>query len=511
MATDYGVRQGLRESGYTDDDIGYDANTGYVQVKNKGTGMYENFIKPEMNVQGTTYTSRDNFNNALNRLRQGQQQQNAVVSAYGQPQTTAQSQTSPYVGTQPVNPADQQLMDLLGMVRSRITNPQPYDVYGSPEYQAAQQQSQYGAQQANRMAQEAYGEAGFGRSTNLGERIARNAAEANQRLMTQVVPQLIAQNRAQQQQELASYFPLINALATQQQTADLRQQRAIENRLTEGGLTGTLPYDPQLVASVQKQMAANSAAYASASPEEQKRLHEENVRLAASIGGTDITGSGDYTFSPGQRTVQGQQFDAEQGYREWQRKFQEGQATAEENRFWVKVQQDAQQFAAQQGLQWAQLDRQTQNDLFNQSYQKERLDLEKASSQNEMQSEFQNERKGLTQAIRSGQLTPGQALQQIEEDVQLGLTTPEQAEILKKDLQVLSRNAPTPTPSPQQEELQKQYEATIPSNDKIDQEAVRFGYPTLDYRSYYKDPKGKQSGITFERWRQLYGPRMSGR
>lgn len=78
--------------------------------------------------------------------------------------------------------------------------------------------------------------------------------------------------------------------------------------ITKSGVTGYYQ-DSNNVESVKKLMAANSAAYGSASPAEQKRLHDENVKLAALIGGEDTTGNGDYSFGQGTRTMAGRASD----------------------------------------------------------------------------------------------------------------------------------------------------------------------------------------------------------
>lgn len=96
------------------------------------------------------------------------------------------------------------------------------------------------------------------------------------------------------------------------QNSQTQQQRGIENadrdRTFDAGrqdaatsATGYYTPDAATLEAVQRQMAANSAAYPSASPEEQRRLHEDNVRLAGTIGGKDSTGNGDYVYSPVRR------------------------------------------------------------------------------------------------------------------------------------------------------------------------------------------------------------------
>jgi hypothetical protein len=61
--------------------------------------------------------------------------------------------------------------------------------------------------------------------------------------------------------------------------------------------------------SILKQMAANSAAYATASPQEQARLHQANLDLGKQAGLTDTTGNGDYAGNTSTRTMAGQTLD----------------------------------------------------------------------------------------------------------------------------------------------------------------------------------------------------------
>lgn len=139
------------------------------------------------------------------------------------------------------------------------------------------------------------------------------------------------------------------------------------------------------------------------------------------------------------------------------------------------------------------------------------LALREQETANQSNADLEAERRGLVDAIRSGQITPGQALQQIDEDLALGFYTPEQAEILRRDLQTIAPNLPTPTPTPSEAQAQEEFRRSLPSDAELEAEARRWGYPILDYRSYAKDPKGMMAGLTFEQWRQLYGPRMTGR
>lgn len=118
-----------------------------------------------------------------------------------------------------------------------------------------------------------------------------------------------------------------------------------------------------------------------------------------------------------------------------------------------------------------------------------------------------DESRGMIDAIRGGEITPQAALTQIEQDTKLGFYTPQEADILKSMLQEIAPSAPEQQVSEQQQEAIK----SIPSDKVIEAEAKKLGYPTLDYRTWYKDPKGKTAGVDFKTWQKLYGPRIVAR
>lgn len=200
MATDVGVRQTLRDKGIADTDIGYDQNTGYVTLKG------QNFLKPEMNVQGTTYTSQQNFDNAFNQYNK-QQRSNQLQSATDSYITRATQQPA-------ANPYNDQYTKMISDIMSRVNAPQQ-DVYSTPQYAAAQAQAGRSAQQGIRSAQEALGSSGFGRSTVLGESANRAQNDANEYLQLQLVPQIQQQLAQQKQAEINNMYNLLNPVYNQ--------------------------------------------------------------------------------------------------------------------------------------------------------------------------------------------------------------------------------------------------------------------------------------------------------
>lgn len=148
------------------------------------------------------------------------QQALGVYTAMGDTQKAQEAQN--WIGmlgnvvSQPSNPEDAQYKQIVDMLMSGLNNQQPFDPYASPEFAAQEARSQRAAQQGIRSAQEALGSAGFGRSTVLGERAQGIQNEQEDFLRTQVIPQIIAQNEARQQQEFQNQMAMLEPFMKQQ-------------------------------------------------------------------------------------------------------------------------------------------------------------------------------------------------------------------------------------------------------------------------------------------------------
>lgn len=238
---DYGVRSGLNQKGIANDRITYNPNSG-VMVDG------QSFMKPDKVYQGTSYTSSGNFNSAWDNYNKANQKSvgsaspgvNSVQggSPYGATGGgSANAGYDPYANVKQ-NPYTNQTDQIIQQLLNFSQNQQPFDPYGSSQYQAAQAQAGRAAQQNTRAAQEAYGSAGFGRSSAMGERIAGVQNDATEYLMTQVLPQIEAQEQARRQQEFGNMMSALNPLMSQQGRADNQVQQGFDNRVTEGQLTG---------------------------------------------------------------------------------------------------------------------------------------------------------------------------------------------------------------------------------------------------------------------------------
>lgn len=325
MAYDQSVRTLMNNNGYDNSKIGYNQDSGYV------TYGGQNFMKPQMNVNGTTYTDQSTFDNAHNQYKGNGAN---TVTAYNTTQpTTTQPTNQGYT-----NPYTQQITDIMTRLNA-ASQAQPVDVYSTPQYAAAQAQAQRGADESIRAGQEMFGNDRMARSSDALQFGQNTQNKANEYLNLQLVPQIQAQLQVQKQQDLQNQQAMFQNLFGLSNQADSRYN---SDRTYDAGrqdaataATGYYTPDANTLSSVRKQMAANSAAYADVSPEQQRQLHEENLKLAASIGGSDTTGNGDYAFGP-TRTVQGQQldynqqadqrdFNAQEAQRQWDNTFKEGQ------------------------------------------------------------------------------------------------------------------------------------------------------------------------------------------
>lgn len=262
MAID-SVRKILNQQGIDNSRIGW--NNGMVQIDNK------DFYKPAKVLAGTSYGDPTAVNQALQTFNRNNMYQGGIFQpASSDPwqKRLVQYASDPNAGyaeldrigkvinaktavgdtagvtdardwlgkvnasigvTGQANPYDRQVSTILTDLQSRINNPTPYDPYSSPEYAAAKAEQERRAGYATRQTQEALGESGFARSTNLTDRVQRIQNDANEYLATQIAPQLISANEAKRQQGLSNLMSLVSAIQGQQKTYDTRQQAQLEN------------------------------------------------------------------------------------------------------------------------------------------------------------------------------------------------------------------------------------------------------------------------------------------
>lgn len=332
---DQGVRQLLNQKGIDNNRIGYNVDSGTVTVDGK------DFLKPQKNASGTTFTDTSSFDNAYNTFT------GKPVTPKPQPQAT------------PSNPYDSQVSNTLTDLLNRINNPQSYDPYSSAEYKASEAQQQRAAQQGIRTAQESLGASGFARSTNVSDRAQRIQNDSNEYLQTQVVPQLMAAKRASDQQELGNLMNMLGVMTNQQGVYDTRDQNKFNNEATIGQLTGYFqhPEAKKILNEVAdwKRIAEDPTTTEAGRTEASKQADALRALLPQYGIDPSIVGSGvnldtalKNIMSAGKTTLAKQAQDY--NIFDTNRKFTEGQ-----RQFDTQTEQTAKQFAEKMGLEWASL------------------------------------------------------------------------------------------------------------------------------------------------------------
>lgn len=270
-AYDYQIRPALVQVGYKDSDIGYDPKRNMVTLQGQDF-LGGNKI---VNISGSTFTDRGTFDSALNQFRQ--RQSNVVPFPTTRVSTTQTNQTP---STPTYQPQDNRYNELMDILYQQVRNPQPVDVnaiLSSPQYAAHQQAVQRSAHQATRAAQEALGSAGFGRSTALAERAQGIQNEANEYLLSQVLPQLVAQEEARRRQQLMDQMGILDVLM---------RERDAANRLAleEGALTGQyLGQREREALPLLQELVRLGEAWQSGTPEQQRQYHQEAEQIRSTL------------------------------------------------------------------------------------------------------------------------------------------------------------------------------------------------------------------------------------
>lgn len=512
-----GVRDELKRYGVTDERIGWDGE--YVTIDGKRS------IKPTQLNDGRAYADQSTIASAVQPFQQMQQQ---VAGGQGTPSLVPRPETgmsstgtiqnpTPNLGQQmgdirtlltelfpqqQTSQVDQRFNDILNMLQGRVLTQQTISmdqVLDSPQYAAQQAQMERQAQQAVRQAQEALGAAGLGRSTRLQDRAQSIQNDANEYINKQVIPSIMQGLQSEQERQTSALTNLLDVLGSERQFQQSRQQNELDNILNLLGF----------------QTNREDIQY--------ERDYRQGRDAVADQRYTDET-----QYARGRDQIADQRYDdqtqyargrdqvADQRYAE-ERAYQMARDAIMDERYKMEFDENARRFGLNYALDQARLNQQISDSAAGRALQERGLALEERSlalreqeAESAGQADMEAERRGMVEAIRGGQLTPGQALQRIDEDLALGFYTPEQAALLKQDLQRVSSVLTPAQPTPEQTRSVETYRSSLPSDSELDAEARRLGYPILDYRSYAKDPKGQMTGISFEQWRQLYGPKIGG-
>jgi hypothetical protein len=193
-----------------------------------------------------------------------------------------------------------------------------YDASSDPQYQSALNLARQNIQtdQGNTLANLV--SHGQGNSSYSAGAVQGVADKAMGNLNNNLLPQFIQQayNHYQDgikndyQTQLANYNASQDKIKNGQwdQTFNAGRTDAANNlAVNKGTLTGD--YTSPENASLQKQMDANSSAYATATPEQQAQLHEQNLAIAKQLGKTYDPSTGEYSGGTTTRTIVGQNLD----------------------------------------------------------------------------------------------------------------------------------------------------------------------------------------------------------
>lgn len=149
--------------------------------------------------------------------------------------------------------------------------------------------------------------------------------------------------------------------------------------------------------------------------------------------------------------------------------------------------------------------------------QREKFEFEK--SQSTQNPALSKELDGLYTGITSGQLSASAAIAEIDGKVKAGLTTQTEAAQMKQLISTItsSQSNVMPTLSQQQIEAnggsnpQDLNSAQLEKLWRTDSSGKAAGRPVIDWSQWYRDPRGRVGGISYDSWKQAYGPQLKAR
>lgn len=180
----------------------------------------------------------------------------------------------------------------------------------------------------------------------------------------------------------------------------------------------------------------------------------------------------------------------------------------DDERYKAEFDRDAKQFGLRQALEKARLNNKISSDAADRALRERELLIRENKATAESMVNMDEEKRGLVDALRGGKITPEGALKQIEEDVRLGFYTQSEAKELNNVIQTLTINQPVIAPT-----LTEEQSKSMPPDERLNKiyESEGKGYPIIDWKQWYTDPRGRLAGVPYERWHLLYGPRLKAR
>jgi hypothetical protein len=498
-----GIRDTLNTKyGVGNERIGWDGE--HVTIDGKKA------IKPLQNVNGTTYADQATFNSAagtINSLNQQNQLMNKVLNPqqmpnpYDQQVSNMINTLSGRINTPTVNPMDERFNTLLDQLSGRMQNPSSIDrnaVYQSPQYAAQQANVNRQISEQQRQSREGLNRRGIMDSSITASQANQIAQQGTEYLETQAIPQIIAQMQAEEDQKTAGLMNLLNVLGQQQSLYDSRASNQTNDLAS---LLGVLGQQQGLV---------------------DTRANNEFDRAASVL--EFLTGrqdrAEDRAYQQGRDAVTDKRYDAEFSYQkekdalaqknlEDEKAYRMQQDNEDNRRWWAQYERDGEQFAAQQGLQWAQLNQRDKEFMADQAWKEKTFAAEMNA---ESKIDMDDERRELAAAIRANEITPAMALSQIDQDVELGFYTESEANQLRS---IVSSLAPTTAVPESQQQLTKEQADAMPSDAQLnklyEKEGKPIGAALIDWKQWYRDPKGRIAGVDYKNWHKLYGPELKAR
>lgn len=437
MATyNYGIRQGLNSQGVDNSRIGY--SNGYVTVDGK------NFMKADLNNQGTSYTNQQNFNTAWNNFNPAQPTNtptqpasNPMVQAANSVKAGTTSSYTPY--SSPTENTLNQMQDFINKnsgFQYKGPDPFTYDPQSDPAYQSqlAEAKRNIADQQVDTNAvlrAQGQGKSSYSElvQQQIGDKTLASLADT-------LVPQLMQQayqryndsaNRDLQVQQL-NYGTQQDAVANLANLYGLQDKEYFQNPITEAQLTGNyLPNEAKqaisnLLELKQQAEAKGITAEQRAGLSQQAdvlRAKLQALGVDPSFYGADKSYSQASQSNPGIRTLSGQAQDL---------------ASKQANLQAAATYMDATGKVVTPQSDWSGYARQTANPnaLLTLAGQQQQFNQQQANIQNDQwdrgfalqQAQFQ-----VQKAVQMGQLSIQQANTMLEQAQALGYVTPQLAAV----------------------------------------------------------------------------------
>lgn len=190
--------------------------------------------------------------------------------------------------------------DYLSKASNLLSGNAQYNPDTDPVYASAKLSADRNAQSASNQSMADMNRRGILNSTITTDRDAQIKQDAANKV-TDLIPQLANNFQNQQQNQFSNYQNLANSYLTEgQNTQNYGLNLAAQNANETGFYV-----DPSLPSAdqIQQQMDANSEAWKTATPEEQQKLHQQNIDLSAKLGKSYDPKTG--TYSEGNGKVQG--------------------------------------------------------------------------------------------------------------------------------------------------------------------------------------------------------------